>query len=75
MPSAGDIPIVATALTGFQLGSWHHVNGDTGTGTPGVVSGGMSTAQLTTSGSGTACVWVCCPFVGGGGCPATDQCP
>lgn len=70
-----DVSLVATALTGFELGDWHHTNGDAGSGDPGVVTGGMSTATLSTDATGgTACVWICCPFVGGSGCPSTDPC-
>ncbi len=75
VPADSDVSLVATPLTGFELGLWHHTTGDTGTGDTGDVSGGMSTASLTAPGTGTACVWVCCPFVGGSGCPTTDQCP
>ena len=75
VPSASAVSLVATPLTGFVLGLWHHTTGDTGAGDLGVVSGGMSTASVTTPGAGAACVWVCCPFPGGGGCPTTDQCP
>jgi hypothetical protein len=39
------------------------------------VSNGDSTASVTVTGSTAACVWVCCPFTGGSGCPGTDQCP
>ncbi len=70
----GSVSVTATALSGFQLGDWHGTAGDTGSGDPGTVSGGTSTAMVTVSGS-SACVWVCCPFTGGSGCPTTDQCP
>jgi hypothetical protein len=75
VPADSDVSLVATPLSGFELGLWHHTDGDTGTGDMGVVSGGMSTASLTAPGTGTACVWVCCPFEGGAGCPTIDQCP
>lgn len=75
VPANTDINLVATAHVGFELGDWHHTDGDTGTGDPGTVSGAMSTATFMTSASGTACVWVCCPFTGGAGCPTTNQCP
>ena len=69
----GTVTLSATALSGFKLGDWHHTNGDTGTGDPGTVSGGSSTAMVT-MGSAAKCVWVCCPFTDGTGCPSTDQC-
>ena len=69
----GTITLTATALSGFILGDWHHTNGDSGTGDPGTVSGSMSTAMVTV-GSAAKCVWVCCPFTNGTGCPSTDQC-
>lgn len=62
------------ASSSFQLGDWYGVTGDTGSGDPGTVSNGESTASVTVSGS-TACVSVCCPFTGGSGCPGSNQCP
>ncbi len=62
----------------FQLGDWFGTTGDSGSGDPGTVSGGVegtSTASATISGSTTQCVSVCCPFIGGTGCPTTDTCP
>jgi hypothetical protein len=78
--SPGTIPLSAVALTGFQLGAapWHDTSGDTGAGDPGTRSGsGQNTSSATTVvvGGSAKCVWVCCEFSGGGGCPATDQCP
>ncbi|MCE9578239.1 MAG: hypothetical protein K8W52_34250 [Deltaproteobacteria bacterium] len=75
----GAIPLVASGATGFKLGPnmWHHVDGTTGnTGVAGNVSGTMSSATVTV-GAGGACVWVCCPFTNGTGCPDSlaDQCP
>lgn len=72
----GTVALSAAPLAGFQLGStpWHHTNGDTGSGEAGTVSGGHSSAAVTVGGT-SVCVWVCCEFTGGGGCPATDQCP
>lgn len=77
VPADTDINLVATAASSsFILGDWHHTDGDTaGTGDPGTVSGAMSTATFMTSASGAACVWICCPFTSGSGCPVTDQCP
>ena len=66
--------LTAMPLSGFQLGLWHHTDGDTGSGDPGTLSGTTSTATATI-GSTSKCVWVCCPFVGGSGCPTADQCP
>jgi hypothetical protein len=70
----GSATLDATALPGFVLGDWHGTSGDTGSGDPGTVSGGQSTAMVTVSGS-SACVWVCCPFTNGTGCTTTNQCP
>jgi hypothetical protein len=71
----GTIPLSATASSAtFALGPWHHTAGDTGAGDPGTVSGGTSTASVVV-GNTAACVWICCPFANGTGCPATDQCP
>ena len=75
----GTIPLTHVALAGFKLGLWHHTSGDTdGGGDPGTVTGsGQSASSATTVvvGGTPACVWVCCPFTSGLGCPATDQCP
>jgi len=72
--SPGTYPLTATALTGFKLGLWHHTTGDTGSGDPGTVSGLQSSATVGV-GNSAMCVWVCCPFTDGTGCPTTDQCP
>jgi hypothetical protein len=74
------VTLAAVALPFFQLGAtpWHDTDGDTGAGDPGTRtgSGQDETATTTeTTGTGDTCVWVCCEFVGGGGCPSTDQCP
>ncbi len=79
-PAAGTISLAAVALDGFELGPapWHDTAGDTGTGDPGTVTGtGQSASDATTVVFGTSakCVWVCCPFTNGTGCPTTDQCP
>ncbi len=76
----GTINVSAVALTGFILGPkpWHDTAGDTGAGDPGTVTGtGQAASSATTavvSATGK-CVWVCCPFTNGTGCPTTDQCP
>jgi hypothetical protein len=62
------------ASASFILGDWHHTDGDTGGGDPGTVSGAQSTAIVTIA-TASSCVWVCCPFTNGTGCPTTDQCP
>jgi hypothetical protein len=38
------------------------------------VAGGHSTTTVNATGTST-CVWVCCPFTSGTGCPTADQCP
>jgi hypothetical protein len=65
------------ASSSFALGSdmWHHTDGDTGSGEAGTVSGTTSTARVTVSTTASKCVWVCCPFTNGTGCPTADQCP
>jgi hypothetical protein len=58
----------------FELGDWYGVDGDTGSGSPGMVSGTTSTATITVSGT-SQCVSVCCPFTSGMGCPGMNTCP
>jgi hypothetical protein len=77
---AATITLAATANTGFELGSapWHDTAGDHGTGDPGTLTGTGQTAVSTTTVAVTTtnkCVWACCPFPDGTGCPTTDQCP
>ncbi|MEZ4234256.1 MAG: hypothetical protein R3B89_34090 [Polyangiaceae bacterium] len=75
----GAVNLSATALSGFILGSapWHNTDGDSGSGEQGTLSGSganqSSAAVVTVSGS-SDCVWICCPFANGSGCPTTDQC-
>jgi hypothetical protein len=70
----GMVPLSATANTGFVLGDWHHTTGDTGSGDPGTVASGTSTAKVNVTGT-SACVWVCCPGTSGTpACPTTDAC-
>jgi hypothetical protein len=76
----GTVDLVATpASAQFEIGPapWHDTAGDTGSGDPGTMSGsGTSETDKTTvdvTGS-SKCVWVCCPFTNGTGCPTTDQC-
>ena len=63
---------------------WHHTDGDTGAGEPGTITNPgdpatkTSTAMVAVVASSSKCVWVCCPFAGGGGCDSTsapEQCP
>jgi hypothetical protein len=76
VPESSDVTLVQTAHSGFILGNWFGTDADTGSGDPGMVSGSMSTAHVTTGAAGTtACVSVCCPFPGGTGCPTTNSCP
>jgi hypothetical protein len=72
---AGAVSLSATALVGFRLGTapWHKTDGDRGSGEQGSLAGDTSTATVTVSGAN--CVWVCCEFAAGGGCPTTNQCP
>ena len=76
----GTITLVAKANMGFQLGTdmWHDTAGDTGAGDTGTVAGTGSNATSTTTvvvGTTAACVWVCCPFTGGGsGCNPWHRC-
>jgi hypothetical protein len=75
---AGTVDLAATPKnSSFILGPWHHTSGDQGYGDPGNVTGTGSTARSTTTVvvSGATCVWICCPFTGGSGCPTTEQCP
>ncbi len=77
--TAGTINVSAVALSGFILGPkpWHDTAGDTGTGDPGTVTGtGQAASSATTVvvGASGKCIWVCCPFTNGTGCPVTDQC-
>jgi hypothetical protein len=57
----------APASTKFELGTdpWH----DTTT-----ADEAKGTATITVTKTDD-CVWVCCPFTGGTGCPTKDQCP
>lgn len=72
----GQIPLAATALTGFKLDAhmWHHTDGDTGSGEAGSANGSASDATATVTGASAKCVWVCCPFTNGTGCNVADQC-
>lgn len=74
----GQIALSATALTGFKLDAhmWHHTDGDTANmGEAGTLNGSASDATATVSSTAGKCVWVCCPFTNGTGCPTADQCP
>lgn len=72
----GVVSLAAMALPAFELGPapWHDTSGDTGSGDPGTVVGSVDSTTVTVA-SGGGCVWVCCPFTDGTGCPVTDQCP
>lgn len=76
----GTTQLAATALQFFELGPapWHDTAGDMGQGDPGTVTGSGAAAVDSTTvvvGATPRCVWVCCPFDDGTGCPTTDQCP
>jgi hypothetical protein len=72
----GVVSLAATSLPGFELGPapWHDTSGDLGSGDPGTLVGDVDSTTVSVT-SGSACVWVCCPFTDGTGCPITDQCP
>ncbi len=76
----GTVDLAATPATSqFEIGPapWHDTSADTGSGDPGTTSGSGTTETDKTTvdvTSGSKCVWVCCPFTNGSGCPATDQC-
>jgi hypothetical protein len=73
---AGTLPLVATPLSEFELGTtpWHGTDGDHGLGDPGARSGPEASATITV-GNAPVCVWVCCETVGAHDCPTTDLCP
>jgi hypothetical protein len=76
----GTEQLAAMALPDFELGPapWHDTVGDQGDGDPGTVTGSDASAVSSTTvvvGDAATCVWVCCPFDDGVGCPTTDQCP
>jgi hypothetical protein len=79
--TAGTINVSATAASAtFILGAkpWHDTAGDTGAGDPGTVTGTGTAASSATTvvvGASGKCIWICCPFANGTGCPTTDQCP
>jgi hypothetical protein len=66
----GDITLVAmrrSATYEVSGNMWHHTNGDTGDGEPGVITNENDPATKTstavvTVGSTAKCVWVCCPY-------------
>lgn len=68
----GNVKLKATALDGFILGDWHHTANDEGHGDPGKISGGTSSTTIEVTKK--SCVWICCPFTDGSGCPTSDQC-
>jgi hypothetical protein len=73
--ATGAVDLTADAAGAFILGTapWHDTDGDTGNGDPGTVNAGVSSATVTVSGTAD-CVWVCCPFADGTGCPQSDFC-
>src|SRR5207247_1127163 len=80
--AAGMITLKASpANSSFEVSGnmWHHTDGDTGSGETGTVTGtgtsAVSTATVTVTATASKCVWVCCPFAGGGGCNVAEQCP
>jgi hypothetical protein len=79
--TTGTVTLTAKpASSAFELGPapWHDTAGDSGSGDPGTVTGTGTDAVSTTTVSGVTsagtCVWACCPFTSGSGCPTTDQC-
>jgi hypothetical protein len=76
----GTQQLAATALVDFELGPWHDTAGDMGQGDPGTVTGTGQSAVISTTvvvGDTPKCVWICCPYTDGDGCPPPnqDQCP
>jgi hypothetical protein len=76
----GTQQLAATALVDFELGPWHDTAGDMGQGDPGTVTGTGQSAVISTTvvvGDDPKCVWICCPYTDGDGCPPAnqDQCP
>jgi hypothetical protein len=76
----GTIALSASPLdASFILGPapWHGTAGDTGAGDPGTRPGDGTARTTVVVGSTPVCVWVCCPFPTGSGCPApsSSQCP
>jgi hypothetical protein len=77
----GSITLVAKeASATFEIGptTWHDTTGDTGAGDPGTIAGSGATETSSTTvtvGTAAKCVWACCPFANGTGCPTVDQCP
>ncbi len=67
-------PASSTFELGTPNGPWHDTAGDTGMGDPGMVVG-MTSSTTVVVGTTAACVWACCPFTDGTGCPTTNQCP
>jgi hypothetical protein len=75
--AAGAVPLAATPVSSnFELGPapWHDTDGDQGNGDPGMVVNDTDSTTITVT-SGSKCVWACCPFTNGAGCPTADQCP
>jgi len=73
----GPITLTATPIPNFEIGPtpWHLVDGDTGGGVQGTLSGSMTTATVTV-GSAAKCVWVCCRSqTDTTDCDVPDQCP
>ena len=68
----GTVDLTATAASAtFEVAAddWHDVTSQQ-------LTGNNMTSRATKAIAGTAtCVWVCCPFANGTGCPASDQCP
>jgi len=77
----GSITLVAKeASATFEIGptTWHGTAGDTGAGDPGTLAGtgaDETSSTTVTVGATAKCVWACCPFANGTGCPTADQCP
>jgi len=65
------VKLIALPAPGFVLGPWHDTDGDMGSGDHGSPPGQV----WEMIGETADCVWVCCPFPDGTGCPTTDQCP
>lgn len=72
IPANGTINLSATAVSAtfvVAADDWHDVTTQQLTGS------NMTSKATKDIATAATCVWVCCPFADGTGCPTTDQCP